>query len=264
MTYLGSHEFSVKLAEEIIFDTFGDRVSVWEKKKTLLKFGKREDVGTSTATIAKLGAGELHETYVSTNAITTISSSDAGDTGAAKLEYHTVSGGVFTFGIQDVTLNGQNQVTLTTPCARVSRLYNDTSTDWVGDIYVYETDTATAGVPNTATKVHMVVPAGQNQTFKMATTISNTDYWIVTGGAASVNKKTSASVDFELQIRQANKVFRPAAIITLDSASGNNFEVFFDPPVIVPKNADVRVVATASTTAVAVSAWINGYLAKVT
>ncbi len=47
-----------------------DTVSIQAKKKTLLKFGDKADLGTSSATLAKLGSGEDNETYVTTNAIT--------------------------------------------------------------------------------------------------------------------------------------------------------------------------------------------------
>lgn len=264
MTYFGLSDFDFRMAEIIIEDTFGDVVSVQDKKKTLLKFGDRDDVGTSRATVARLGSGELHETYVSSNTITHVASDSGSDTGSATIEYHTVDGsGNFTFGVQTVTLAGTTKTALTTPCARVSRMYNPTATEWVGNIYVAEDVTFTGGVPQTASAVHLVVSAGEQQSFKAATTISNSDYYIVTGGTVSVLKKTSATVDFRLEVRQKGGVFRPVAIVGASTTGVNSVYVPLYPPVIVPANADVRITAVSSAASTEVAGWMQGYLASV-
>lgn len=259
----------VSQAEREILSTYGDVVSVEAKAKSLLKFGRNANVGTSYETVWEYGG---NETYVTTNAIDTVSSSSASDTATEMfIEGHTVSGtgtsSQFTFVTQTVTLNGQNKVTLATPLARVSRAYVANSTVLVGDFYVYEDDTLSSGVPTTATKVHMTVEgatSGHTQSFKAATTFSNTDYAIVTGGYAAVNKKTSANVDFVIEVRQAGGVFRPAGgRIALQSGGQTTQQIQFDPYVIIPKNADVRVRAIASTTAVEVDASFQAYLAAV-
>lgn len=257
----------IALAEARIQDTFGDTVSVQEKKKTLLKFGKNVDLDTAWETVWVQGGDE---TYVTDNLIDTISSSNAGDTQEVTIEGHTVSGtgtdAQFTFVVQTATLNGQNKVVLTTPLARVSRLANNSTTAFAGDIYVYEDDTLTGGVPNTASKIHLKVlgSAGDTQSFKAATTFSNSDYFICTGGWASVNKAASAAVDFEMQVRTVGSVFRPVARLSLNSTGSTTQQITFDPPVIVPKNADMRVRAIASAVNCEVNASFYGYLAIVT
>ena len=256
------------MAEQIIKDTYGDTVSVLSKKKTLLKFGKTVDAGTTKRTIARPGSGQVNETYATSNLITHVSSSSGSDTGPLRIEYHTVSGSgtsaQFTFGVQDVTLAGQTKTALTTPAARVSRMYrpSSSSTDLVGDIYAYEDVAVTAGVPGTATAIHAVIPAGENQTFKCATTISNSDYWIITAVAGSVYEKANAYAEIRLEIRDVGGVFLPKFLFGVSSGGGPSmrFEVY--PPVIVPKNADVRMTAIADGAGTDVSAWANGYLAK--
>lgn len=261
-----SSDARIRYAEQIIADTYGDTVSVAQKKKSLLKFGKNVDLDTAWETVWVQGGDE---TYVTTNAIDTISSSNAGDTQQVFIEGHTVAGtgtsATFTFVTQTATLNGQNKVVLTTPLARVSRMYNTGTTAFAGDIYTYEDDTLTGGVPNTASKIHLKIlgSAGDTQSFKAATTFSNTDYFICTGGFASINKATSAAVDFEFQVRTVGSVFRPVARISLNSTGATTQQINFDPYVVVPKNADVRVRAIASVNNCEVNASFQGYLALV-
>jgi len=249
-----------------IRQTYGDIVDIASKSKTLRKFGDNDAIGASRETIWSFGGDE---TYVTSNLIDTVSSSAAGDSQAIKVEGHTVTGtgtdAQFTFVVQSATLNGQNKVTLSTPLARVSRLYNDDSTDFAGDVYVYQgTDTITSGVPDTASLTHMKVEgaSGYNQSEKCATTFSNTDYFILTSVSGSVGQKTSASVDFYLEVRHVGKVFREAFKFTANQ-TGGNVQVIFPTPIIIPKNADIRIRGEASTTNVAASAQFMGFLAQV-
>ena len=46
--------FNLKHAEDVIFSTFGDKVSIDYKRKTLYKFGRNPDIGTSFETIWQL------------------------------------------------------------------------------------------------------------------------------------------------------------------------------------------------------------------
>ena len=245
-----------------------DTVDVVSKAKSLSKFGRTAAVGTSFETVWEYGGDE---TYATTNAIDTISSSSASDTDVdITVEGHTVSGtgadAQYTFVIQTVNTNGQSKVLLPTPLARTARQYVSGATAAVGDIYVYEDDTLTGGVPNTAAKVHNVIlgAAGNTQSYKAATTFSNTDYFICTSGWASVSRNAgNVNVDLELQVKPAGGVFRPvAARISLGTQGSQTVQIFFDPYVIVPKNADIRVVAEASASA-EVHTNFNGYLAQV-
>ena len=258
--------FDVELAELRIANTYGDEVSVKNKAKTLLKFGRNEDLGTSQETIWTLGG---HETLPTTNAIDTISSSDAGDDGVIRIEGHTVSGtGVdsqFTFVVQTATLNGQSKVTLGTPLARVSRVYEDDGLALAGTVQVYEDTAISGGLPSDATKAHIEIDGagGNTQSLKGATTFSNLDYALITGLTVSVAKKQQGSVDFVLEIQLPGKVFRPVQRVTLTSSAQSAMTIPFAPHVIVPKNSDVRVVATGSTTGMEVDASFNSYLAQV-
>lgn len=255
-----TNSFDVQHSIDVIKSTYGDTVSVQEKKKDLLKFGRNKAVGTSDSTIMTLPSGEVHETYVESDLINSIISDDAGDTVEVGVEGHTKSGSDYTFVTQTATLTGTTVVALGTALTRVSRVYNNNSTDLVGNIYVTETDTYTAGVPDTATKVHLTVAAGHNQSEKAATTISSVDYWIVTSVYGDVLEKTAAFANIELEIRLNGKAFRHQ--VNLAASNGHSHH-HFKPYLVVPKNADVRLVASADGANTDVSGGISGYLASV-
>lgn len=251
-------------AEREIQSTFGDVVSIDKKAKSLLKFGKSAELAADTIeTVWSLGG---HETYVNDNLIDSIVSSNAADNEEIYIECHTVEGTgtdqKFTFMTQTVTLNGQNRVPLPTPVARVSTAYNNNGTELLGAVYVYEETPLTAGVPQDLTKVHEHIPQGFQQSFKAATTFSDEDYYIVTGGFGSVSNKQAASVDFYLEIRTAGKIFRQGAAVSA-SSTGGSWQIDLDPCIIIPKNADIRITCETSTQGAVVFGSFKGYLAKV-
>jgi hypothetical protein len=206
-----------------------------------------------------LPSGVAHETYLSDNLITTISSSSGSDTGELYVEGHTISGTKLTFVEQTVTLDGQNQVSLTTPLARCNRKYRDIEPNLVGAIYAYEDDTDTSGVPDTDAKVHCIIRAGENQSEKAATSVSDFDFWIVTNFTADVFQKTAAFAEVRLERRRVGKAFRPSGG-SLAVASGQHETYWFNPYLIIPKNSDVRLTAVGSTT-MDVGGTIDGFLA---
>ena len=251
---------AVEYAENEVFRSFGDKVSVYEKGKTLRKFGRNPSVGTSFSTVWIQGGDE---TYPTGNTIDTISSSDAGDTQTVIIEGHTISLGVLSFVVQTATLNGQNKVVLSTPLARCTRLYNTSTSDFNGDIYAYEDDTLSSGVPQTSSKIHLKVTSG-NQSEKASTSISNSDYYIINSFTGYCFDKASAVIEFIGEFRSVSET--PGAwrrVFTCASQNGiDKFEVF-NPPFIIPKNSDVRVRARADGANTDVGAAFNGYLAKV-
>jgi hypothetical protein len=246
--------------EREIQDTYGDYVSIDKKAKSLIKFGKSAALSTNTLeTVWSVGG---NETYISTNDISFISSSSASDTEQVTIEGHTVLNGEFTFVVQTATLNGQNAVGLTIDLARVSRIYNSDSTELVGRVVVYENATLSGGIPTDSTKIHIDIPAGFQQSFKAATTFSNTDYFIMTGFYGAVSAKVSAAVDFYVEIREAGKVFLPKGSFTASSTGGAS-DISLDPAIIVPKNADIRIRVETVTNNAIVFGIFKGYLAKV-
>lgn len=245
-----------------IKDVYGDIVSINKKKKTLLKFGRSSQVQTTATTLMTLPTGTFNETYVASNLITTVSSSSSSDSSQTlTIEGHTISGSDLTFVTQTAALMGTSQVTLSTALARVTRAYvSSGSSDLVGTIYVYEDDTnAVAGVPDTDSGVHLMIPAGRNQSEKASTSLSSQDYWIITQLTAEMLTKANSFADVELQIRVVGSVFREQ--FTLSVSDSHRGVINLDPPIIVSKNSDVRLVGIADTNGRDVSGTINGYLA---
>jgi hypothetical protein len=78
----------------------------------------------------------------------------------------------------------------------------------------------------------------------------------------SLLRKTSASVDVRLEIREAGGVFRAITEVGLSTGGTDTFTEYFDPPLIIKPNSDIRATTAAlAGTGVAVTARIAGYLA---
>ena len=256
-----SVDYWLRHACRVIETTYGDTVDIHEKGKDILKFGRNKIVNTTKSTLMTLPAGIDNETYVSTNIITQISSSSGSDTGSVIVEGHTISGGVFTFVTQTITLTGQTAKLLTTPLARVTRVVNNGASDLVGNIYVAQTDTLTAGVPDTDAKVHLIVSAGFNNSEKASTTISNSDYYIMTSFYANCLEKTTAFGIIFLEVREAGKTFINK--IDIESSTNDSARHEFKPYLIVPKNADVRIRISANAAGKDFAGGFEGVLASV-
>lgn len=268
-------------AEAVVYSTYGDTVSVAAKAKNLNKFGRNRVVSTTYETVAEFQGTTSEETFVSTNLIDSISSSASGDTSKTyTIEGQTIDGnGNLTFVVQNATTDasdGQTKVALTTPLARATRMYlaasgtfNSPQTVHSGVIYVYDdTDGISGGVPVTAAATKILLLAGQTQSEKCATAISQSDYWFLTGFSAGVGNAGAASVSYitcQIQTRDVANggVWRPLGheIVLVPDQTG--VQRSFSPFLIVPKNHDVRVQAKTDTSNAEVFAQLSGYLAAV-
>lgn len=248
-----------------IEDQYDDRCIIGPK--STLKFGRTDnaDANTETTVMTLPGATQRHETYLSSNLIDSISSADGGDSQEIQIEGHTLdNNGHFKAVAQTATLDGQNRVALTTAMARVARAVNRGSTDLTGPVYVFENDTLTGGVPNTETKVHMMIAAGRNQSQKAALTFSNNEHGLITSFSAGVLRTGAAvSVDVQLQVREFNGVFREQFPIPVRS-DGQPFRPHeLRPFLVIPKNSDVRVTCISSANDVSVIANFNTLYATI-
>ena len=243
----------INLAINQIFDTFGDSVQI--KPKSLLKFGRNPDVDSSV--VETVWFREGNETFATGNDIDTISSSNAGDTEEIVIEGHTLSGSNLTFVSQSVTLTGQTKATLGTPLYRITRAYNNGSTDLVGNIYVYEDTAITSGVPSDTTKVHLKMDGPKNQSEKASTSFSSVDYGIITSVYGGISSRgTNGAAQFNLQIREFGKVFR--TVLNFASERGET-RIELEPYIIVPPNSDVRITAQGSVNNLEVVGGFNAF-----
>lgn len=243
--------YSISYAIGQIFKNDAVTVSVQEKAEGLIKFGENSNIGT-TPEIVWLTGGT--ETYLTANSINEIISTDVGDTQDVVIEGLTISGSDFTNVTQTATLNGTTGVTLTTPLARVNRAFNDDTTNFAGTITVLINGGAT---------YLTITTDGVNQSQKTAYTTQSTEYLILTHISFSAQRNTTAKVDFNLQVRKSGKVFRNMYKGEATDTSGTK-QVFFDIPLIISPNSDIRVCAVSSAASTNVTAAFSGYLAVIT
>ena len=245
-----NQDYRIKNSIQLVEDTYGDVISVDAKKKNLIKFGRNDNVSTSYEMV-RLTWG-IEETPT-TNSIDTIVSTSGSDTETISIEWHTISWSDLTFVVQTATLNGTTDVSLSTPLYRVTRVYNTDSTDFVWDITITD---------STSGDTHATIESTDNQSLKCATSTSSIDYWLITDFVCSVNRTSSRSVDFKLQIRESGKVWRTRYPVSTTSTQWT-YQVTFDQPIIVRPNSDMRVIAISSGSSTPVQAAVHWYLAKI-
>lgn len=267
---------SIRQALSVISSTYGDTASVSAKGKNLNKFGKALSVGTTYATVGELQGSQENELFVSTNIIDSIASSSAADTQSVQIEGHTIDGpGNLTFIVQSATLNGQSEVTLSTPLARASRLFvkpsgvfNAPQAVPAGVISVYDnTAGISGGVPNADSATKLLISAGETQSKKCQTSTSSTDYWLVSSVDVGVGNAGGPAdrVTFKIETRDIKNggVFRNIGREGTVTLGENGVRILFDPVLIVPPNHDVRVLAATNSSTAEVFAEISGVLALV-
>ncbi|MCP4370028.1 MAG: hypothetical protein GY797_18210 [Deltaproteobacteria bacterium] len=154
--------------------------------------------------------GATHElmniVYSTTAAIDSISSSNAGDSQVMQVQGLDAN---FDLTLQEVTLNGQTRVALTTPLIRVFRIKNVGSVDLAGNVAVYEDTPLTGGIPTLNSKIRAIVQGANNQTEMAVYTIPAgktgymRDWYASTSGA----KKGSSHV-LKVLARPFGQVFQ--------------------------------------------------------
>lgn len=167
------------------------------------KFGRNSDLGAGTETLWMQG-GQYEYTDASSPVAYYISSSDNGDN-----QDYEVQGLGPSFAAQTVTVTCSGQTKTQIPdvtWTRVFRVINKGTTDNAGNIYIYEDDTVTAGVPDSGnTTIRGFVSDGENQ--------SQMAFYTVPAGKmaylADVHRSSSATGAFlVMRIRESGGVFR--------------------------------------------------------
>jgi hypothetical protein len=251
-------------------------VDLQEGVRTLRKFGRANLVTKSARnTIMTQGStAVLNETLTTANLVDTLSST-ATNAAVLGVQGYTVSTlGNLTFVDQDVTMNGSTAVTLDPPLSRITRIYvkegtfASPSASVTVPVYASEsTNTGlTAGLPSSMAYCKAIMPANINQTEKAATCTADGEYAAIQSVCATVPEAVSptgtAAADINLEVRKKGGVFRPVGLELSIGAQQRTAVVNFDPPVIVPPNSDMRLVASASTTDLVVTGVVNGVLFK--
>jgi hypothetical protein len=120
---------------------------------------------------------------------------------------------------QTIDLTGQTPAPLATDMELIYRAFNSDSTVLEGDIYIFTTDTLTAGVPDTAADIKAKIQVGFGQTLM-------THYRIPagkTGFMESWEYSTDGSTEFHLQVRAPGGVFRIHDIVHTDTSGFVNY-----------------------------------------
>lgn len=232
----------------IIRDQFSEEVFV--KPKSLTRFGYNPDLNQNVKEqVWQTGGLEVLPTA---NTINRIVSTNVTDTQDVLIEGHYLSGSNLIFTVQSVTLTGTTPVTLPTPLARATALINNDTTDFAGVVTVRDTTTGF---------IHLTAEGEHNKSLKAGTSISATDYWLITSIVLSVGKTNAATVEFDIETKQNGYVWKPVFMTSLANTS-SVLTIPFDPVIIIPSNSDIRVTALSNSNNTAVFAQLNGYLAN--
>ena len=166
---MGTHKLNVPWWR---FTDFGLEVAKSNRQghSFIHKFGAAPDFDIADGFVTVWDAAEddtawelMQYVYSTTDAIDSVSSTDAGDT--VDVEIQGLDGN-YDLVTQTITLNGQTRVALTTDLIRVFRVKNVGATDLAGHVIVYENDTTVVvpGVPDDPNLIRAVVHPENNQT----------------------------------------------------------------------------------------------------
>lgn len=238
--------------------TYGHDVTI--NRKSLHKFGRAEAIGTTETSINILSRDEVFPT---TNAIDTISSTNAADTQVIRIEGMVLNGdSTISFTVQTATLNGQNKVTLGTPLFRATRMSNNSDTATAGSVYIYQDGTVTGGIPDDLNDWHGTMDAGAQSTLKAGTTIASNNYFIMTRWDAFVNRQQNAAVDFRLKYNECGKHL-PTKLFMSSRNTSSQASVSFAPFLIIPPKHDIRISAISTASGTAVNSSFFGFFADI-
>ena len=249
-----------------------DSVDLQDGYKPLRKFGRGICYAKETKTVLMTQATSVLdvEAHTTANLVDTISCT-AANTAVLGVEGFTIdTSGDLTFVSQDATLSGTTGVTLGTPLNTVTRMYvkegtfASPSVPCTMNVYCTESTNGglTAGLPSTLADTKTVMPANINQTEKALTAADKDQYIAITGIDASIPEAASptgtAAADISLEIKRKGGVYRPVGLEAAVGAQQRTASIKFDPPVVVPPNSYVRLVANASTPDLTVAGAMSG------
>jgi len=241
-----------------ILATYGDEVTI--NRKSLHKFGRAEAIGTSETSVNVLSRTEL---LPADNTIDTISSTNASDVQTISVEGMVLNvDATISFNTQDVTLNGQNKVVLSTPLFRVTRLNNISVSATAGDVYVYEDTAISNGIPSDLDFWHGTMDSDAQSTLKASTTVSSDNYFVITRWDAFVNRQQAAAVDFRLKFNACGEHLRTRLLMSSRNTS-SQATIEFKPFIIVPPKHDILVTAISSSNGTAVNSSFFDFFADI-
>ena len=232
------------------------------------KFGEAPNIGTASdpQDVWDFGASAGQYTFPTSAATLFISSSNNGDVVDIDTEGLDTDWAVQT---QTQTLAGHTKTEIGSGLTwiRTYRAKNVGAANLAGTVYIYEDDTVTDGVPDTASKVRAVImPTTNAAIFNNQTQMAifpipagKKGYLFLWG--ASVNRAGTAGTkeaDLVLQIREFGGVFQVKQNKSINNIGEGVSDRRWTAPLEVPAKSDVKVmVLTVSANDTAVSSWFD-------
>jgi len=156
--------------------------------------GHYASVGTTEITLWELGV-DYTDHYLTANAVLWASSTNASDTNVDVVVIGCTR--EFNLVVAFASLNGQNQVELSEIFYRVFTVSTYGSVAALGDVYIAESDTLSAGVPNTTIKIK----ARMNQGTELTSMGLYTQLAGATGSVMAMRSNCAKADDFKVTIR---------------------------------------------------------------
>lgn len=182
-----------------------------------------------------------------------ISSSSASDTEPITVELITeMPNGLYLRELVTVTLQGQSKLAIPTqfPCVASNRAFNFGSSELLGDVYIYEDDTLSDGVPDTPSKVRSKIIIGNGQTQQAVYTVPealedgryvmSADFVRWQGSLV----RNNGSCLFKIFVAEKGKVKRVQSTRALNASLVSGADFRPDAPLVIGAGADVWVEAS--------------------
>lgn len=208
----------------------------WSDTFKVNKFGHNLDIDTATDPEDVWTFGGTY-TYQSTGVTVYASSSSAADTVVVQVEGLDEN---WDRQSESVTLNGTAQAEVPGTWRRVFRAYNDGGSEFEGAVYIAESDTLTAGVPDTASKVKAVIEAYDQQTQMALYTIPAGYTGFIMDWYATVLGGNNSDADVDLATRLQGGVFRTKESAGLGYQGSSAFFHAYQLPADYPAKTDIR------------------------
>ena len=218
------------------------------KHDLIVKFGENQTISTATDPEDVWDQGGLYTFTANGGADYYVSSSDNTDTQPVLLYLLTEdSNGDWNNELVTVTLTGQTKKLVTTTSGdkpvRIYRALSLGSTDFAGDVYVYEDDTVTGGVPDTDNKIRAKMLAGENQTLMAIYTVPSNTTAYLTRVFLGISKVTGAatpvSARFSFKIRPFGGTFLINGTVATRSDAGMVNLHYDEIPIPIPAKSDM-------------------------
>jgi len=204
--------------------------------------GTASDIGIGDTPIDLWDVGTQY-IFSETADIGSVSSSSSADTGTL-IVYGLKSD--YTNIVQEVSLSGQDTVSIDINLIRVYYAYNNGATDYVGDIYIYVNGAdVTSGVPDDTDDIRAKIKVGFNQTQMIVYTVPAGYSALVAGINNSFLKSTTGTAETFWRIRAYGEVFRrvgPSYLISTGTSSNPQCCTL---PVFLPEKTDFAIECSA-------------------